>query len=172
MSGRAGTVPAMEDPAPQPPHRPTTSVRFQLTVDAHDPAAQARFWAPLLGYQLQPPPEGFTSWNAYWRSAGVPEDELGEVDEPESIVDPAGHGPRIWFQPVPEQKVVKNRLHLDVDVSEGRAVSMGARRAQVEQGVEQLCARGASVLRRTAAPEHDHYYVVMQDPEGNEFCVR
>jgi hypothetical protein len=162
----------MDEPSAADAHHPTTSVGFQITVDSLDPVAQARFWAPLLGYQLQPPPAGFASWNAYWRDVGVPEDELGEVDEPESIVDPAGHGPRIWFQPVPEHKVVKNRLHLDVDVSEGRSVPIATRREQVERGVEGLVVKGASVVRRTDDSEADHYYVVMQDPEGNEFCVR
>lgn len=77
-------------------------VTWQLTVDANDPARMARFWAPLLGYVPEPPPEGFDSWLAYYRSV-VPEEELS--GDPEDyvgrLVDPAGEGPRIWFQPVP-----------------------------------------------------------------------
>ncbi|MFF4198347.1 VOC family protein [Nonomuraea sp. NPDC001831] len=56
----------------------------------------------------------------------MPEDELGEGDCNDSIVDPEGHGPRIWFQQVPEAETVKNRLHLDVKV--------GGKRAPVRRG--------------------------------------
>jgi hypothetical protein len=63
---------------------------------------------------------GFQSWNAYWRSVGVSEADLDDArDAADSLVDPQGSGPRIWFQRVPEPKVVKNRLHLDLQVSGG-----------------------------------------------------
>lgn len=62
-----------------------------------------------------------TSWNAFWRSIGVPDDELPTSgDAADSIVDPDGTGPRIWFQRVPEVKTVKNRVHLDLQMSGGR----------------------------------------------------
>ena len=72
---------------------------FQLVIDCADPEPLARFWAAALGYELEPPPDGFASWDAYWRDLGVPEDELGTGAD--CIVDPGGRGPRIWFQVVP-----------------------------------------------------------------------
>jgi hypothetical protein len=53
------------------------AVSFQLVIDCADPEPLARFWAAALGYELEPPPAGFDSWDAYWRDVGVPEDELG-----------------------------------------------------------------------------------------------
>jgi hypothetical protein len=73
-------------------------VTWQLTIDSNDPARMARFWAPLLGYVPQLPPDGFDSWLAYYQSV-VPEEDLGgdPDDYIDRLVDPAGEGPRIWF---------------------------------------------------------------------------
>lgn len=79
---------------------------FQITIDCADPDRMARFWALALGYRLQEPPAPHGTWREYWVSVGVPEDEA--EDGYDSIVDPGGDGPRIWFQQVPEAKVVKN----------------------------------------------------------------
>ena len=145
---------------------------FQLVVDCPDPARLVRFWVEALHYRVEPPPGGHETWNAYWRSIGVPEDELDPTgDGSDSIVDPDGVGPRIWFQPVPEAKTVKNRLHLDLKVSGGRDVPLDVRRSRVDAEVERLVGLGASVLRVLSTEGLDHYGVVMQDPEGNEFCV-
>jgi len=54
---------------------------FQLVIDCADPGPLARFWAAALGYQLEPPPAGFATWDDYWREVGVPEDELGVGDD-------------------------------------------------------------------------------------------
>jgi hypothetical protein len=83
------------------------AVRFQLVIDCADPDLLARFWAAALGYELEPPPTGFASWDDYWRDVGVPEADLGIGAD--RIIDPDGGGPRIWFQVVPERKTVKNR---------------------------------------------------------------
>jgi hypothetical protein len=88
--------------------------RFQLVIDCADPDKLARFWAEALGYVFEPPPEGFATWDDYWRDFGLGEDDLGIGED--SIVDPDGHGPRIWCQIVPEGKTIKNRLHLDISV--------------------------------------------------------
>ncbi|GGS25850.1 hypothetical protein GCM10010252_76090 [Streptomyces aureoverticillatus] len=87
----------------------------QLTIDCSDPQRMVTFWAEALGYVPEPPPGGHASWRTYWAAAGVPEAELpaGAGDIPESIIDPAGRGPRMWFQQVPEPKVAKNRWHFD-----------------------------------------------------------
>jgi catechol 2,3-dioxygenase-like lactoylglutathione lyase family enzyme len=148
------------------------AVAFQVTVDCADPARQARFWAEALGYRIEDPPEGFATWRAYWLSIGVPPDELGEGDCSDSIVDPAGAGPRIWFQQVPEGKVVKNRIHFDVLVGGGRTVSLAIRKERVDAMADRLVQAGATRLPvREPDAGIDHYFVAMADPEGNEFDV-
>jgi hypothetical protein len=90
------------------------ATRMQVTIDCADPGRLARFWATALGYRLEEPPDGFARWQEYWVSRGLPPEEV--EDGYDSIVDPDGVGPRVWFQPVPEAKVVKNRVHLDYGV--------------------------------------------------------
>ena len=108
------------------------AVSFQLVIDCADPEPLARFWAAALGYELEPPPDGFASWDAYWRDVGVPEDELGTGAD--CIVDPGGRGPRIWFQVVPERKAAKTGCtSISVSVAaarfrSGRAGSASTRR--------------------------------------------
>ena len=104
-------------------------------------------------------------------SVGVPEEELGDGDCADRLVDPAGSGPAIWFQVVPEKKTLKNRLHLDVLVGGGRSVPVAVRRQRVDAEVEQLARLGATVLYKHDDGTVDHYAVTMADPEGNEFCV-
>jgi len=146
--------------------------KFQVTIDCADPGRLTRFWSTALEYQIQPPPDGFPTWNAFWRSIGVPEDELDDAnDASDSVVDPDGVGPRIWFQHVPEGKIVKNRVHLDVDVGGGRGVPLEERRQRVIAEAERLAAEGATRLRVLETEGMDHFGIVMQDPEGNEFCL-
>ena len=145
------------------------SVRFQLVIDCTDPDRLARFWAAALGYELAPAPAGFATWNDFYRALGLPEEEL--VDGADRISDPRGHGPSVWFHAVPEAKVVKNRLHLDIHASGDRADPFEVRKARVEAEAERLVALGAT---RTVVMQQegvDHYAVGMQDPEGNEFDV-
>src|SRR5258707_14924617 len=78
------------------------AVSFQLVIDCADPEPLVRFWAAALGYELEPPPDGFASWDAYWRDVGVPEDELGTGED--SIVDSDGRGPLSLSQWVPVRK--------------------------------------------------------------------
>ena len=75
-----------------------------------------------------------------------------------SSCDPSGPSGSLYFQPVPESKVVKNRLHLDLRPSG----SMAAEVARLEE-------LGATVVRRV--DEEGSFWTVMQDPEGNELCV-
>jgi hypothetical protein len=145
------------------------AVSYQLVIDCAAADPLARFWAEALHYVVEPPPTGFDSWDDYYRSLGVPEDELGMgVDR---ILDPNGEGPRIWFQVVPEQKSVKNRFHIDVRASAGRDQPLEARRELVEAEAERLAALGATRLRTSFQEGMDHYAVAMLDPEGNEFDV-
>jgi hypothetical protein len=145
------------------------ATRIQVTIDCADPGRLARFWAEALGYQLEEPPAGFGTWQAYWVSRGLPEEEV--EDGYDSIVDPERVGPRIWFQPVPEPKVVKNRVHLDLGVGGGRDVPLATRRQRVDAEADRLVGAGATRLRVLAEEAVDHYGVVLQDPEGNEFCL-
>ncbi len=75
------------------------ATRIQVTIDCADPDRLARFWTAALGYELAKPPDGSESWQAYWVGRGLAAEEI--EDGYFAIVDPAGMGPRIWFQPVP-----------------------------------------------------------------------
>lgn len=145
------------------------SAMYQITIDCADPDRMARFWAVALGYELQGPPDGFETWREYWLSVGVPEDEV--EDSFDSVVDPAGVKPRIWFQQVPEAKAGKNRLHFDLLVGGGRSVPIETRRERVVAESERLVAAGATERHRKDQPEYDHFFIGMADPEGNEFDV-
>jgi Glyoxalase-like domain len=122
-----------------------------------------------LRYELAPPPAGFATWDDYWRDVGVPEDELGIGED--RIIDPGGGGPLIWFQLVPEPKTVKNRLHIDIHASGGRALPIETRRRQVDAEARRLADLGATVTRVLHEEGLDHYGVAMKDPEGNEFDI-
>ena len=115
------------------------TAKYQLVIDCADPEPLARFWVAALGYEFEPPPDGYYNWDDYWRAVGVSEDELGlGLDR---IADPAGRGPRIWFQVVPEKKTLKNRLHLDITVSGGRANPIETRRPRRRRGAATGSAR-------------------------------
>jgi hypothetical protein len=144
-------------------------VRFQLVIDCADPDRLARFWAAALGYELARPPSGFATWDDYSRDLGVPDEELGLGED--RISDPDGHGPQIWFQVVPEAKAFKNRLHLDIHASGGRADPINTRRQRVDAEASRLVGLGATIVRVLHQEGLDHYAVAMTDPEGNEFDI-
>jgi hypothetical protein len=142
---------------------------FQLTIDANDPAMLARFWAQALGYQPAPPSEPETTWHAHYRARLA--DEATFEDR---LFDPDGLRPPIWFQQVPETRAGKNRVHLDLyPTGRDNALPMDRRIEIVEAKVADLVGQGALVERRTRYddPADPVYFVVMHDPEGNEFCV-
>ncbi|MBA3308985.1 MAG: VOC family protein [Nocardioidaceae bacterium] len=145
------------------------TANFQVCIDCADPDRLARFWASALGYELEPPPAGFASWDDYWRQVGVPEDELGGGAD--SIVDPDGQGPRLMFHIVPEGKTIKNRIHLDIHASGGRSVPIEVRRQRVDAEASRLADLGATRVRALQEEGLDHYAVAMRDPEGNEFDI-
>lgn len=140
---------------------------LQVTFDANDPARLAEFWIHALGYQIQPPPNDFDSWDDWARAMEIPEERWNDA---RAIVDPDGAGPRIFFQRVPEGKTAKNRVHLDVNAGGGHHVERRHKTEAVEAHVAALLDVGAVFLERFDR-EHE-YWVVMQDPEGNEFCVQ
>ena len=139
----------------------------QVTFDCGDPDRLARFWATALGYRVQDPPQGFASWQAWLAAQGIPEEDWNSAS---AVVDPDGIGPRIYFQRVPEGKMVKNRVHLDVNVGGGHGTPDEERRGRINAEVERLIGEGATRQREVA--ERGEYWVVMQDPEGNEFCLQ
>jgi catechol 2,3-dioxygenase-like lactoylglutathione lyase family enzyme len=145
----------------------TVGTPIQVVMDCADPARLSAFWAVALGYELQAPPEGFDSWEAFLASIGVPESEWNSRS---AVVDPAAEGPRLFFQRVPEAKTVKNRVHVDVNAGGGLEVADEERRARVAAKVDQLVTIGASVFKDFE--QSGEHWVVMQDPEGNEFCVQ
>jgi hypothetical protein len=71
----------------------------------------------------------------------------------------------------PRDKTVKNRLHLDVQVSGGRAVPIETRRQRVDAEARRLADLGATMVGVLSEEGIDHYGVTMQDPEGNEFDI-
>ncbi|GGX62380.1 VOC family protein [Streptomyces minutiscleroticus] len=148
-----------------------TTLHWKLVVDAADPHAQADFWAAALGYVVEDnsplverllasgavPPEATVEAHGRraWRdlaAARHPEDPYEEESG-------TGRGRRLLFQRVPEPKTVKNRLHIDVHTGAGRR----------DEEVARLEGLGASVLRHVKEPGGE--WVLMTDPEGNEFCV-
>ena len=86
-----------------------------------------------------------------------------------SIVDPDGVGPRIFFQRVPEPKTVKNRVHLDVRAGGTPQTPKEEREAKLDSEIQRLLGIGATQIREVK--EFGEHWVVMTDPEGNEFCV-
>jgi hypothetical protein len=123
-----------------------TSKFTELAIDCADPIGLARFWCSVLGYEVQDQDQddGIVTIG----SPLVPEgkNRLGPVS------------PALTFARVPEAKTVKNRLHIDVNPTDReqdeevrRLLDLGARHVDVGQG--------------------DVSWVVLADPEGNEFCV-
>lgn len=141
----------------------------QVVFDCADPGRLASFWAVALNYEVPGPPPGYETWEDLLRAMHVPEDQWNARS---AVEDPAGAGPRIFFQQVPEEKVVKNRMHLDIRVAM-RGGRPEERRAQIDAHVARLKEAGGSVVRVVEGDMVDptSYFVVMQDPEGNEFCV-
>jgi hypothetical protein len=148
---------------------------IQVTFDAHDPAALARFWASVLDYAIPGPPgvelppgaDPLAAWSKFLTRIGVP---ASEHNSRAAIEDPSGVGPRVFFQQVPEDKVVKNRVHLDVRAAPG--LSGDARMAALEAECARLLPLGATRVSRTdPAPPMELGLIVMMDPEGNEFCL-
>ena len=121
-----------------------------IVFDCARPSALARFWAEILGYRVRPYAEADI---ARLRSAGIADVE----DDPSVVIDPPGAGPTIWFDKVPEGKVVKNRVHLDVNLAS-------------REELDRLVRLGARVLRPFDVVPEDRW-AILADPEGNELCA-
>lgn len=143
------------------------SIAIQVTFDAADPAALAEFWAAALEYQMQPPPAGFATWDEFADANNIPPENRNDLA---AVVDPEGSGPRLLFQRVPERKTAKNRVHLDVNAGGGHDVEYVDRVDAVDRHVDSLLDLGATKVQ--VFGQRGEYWVVMNDPEGNEFCVQ
>ena len=141
-----------------------TVKRFQVTFDCAEPERVARFWCEVLGYVVPPPPEGFATRDDADRA--LPPERQGAAF---ACVDPEGVGPRLLFLRVPEGKVVKNRVHLDIRVGSGLVGE--ERLAVLEAECARLLALGAARVRLLRADDFTESCLVMQDVEGNEFCL-
>jgi catechol 2,3-dioxygenase-like lactoylglutathione lyase family enzyme len=151
------------------------SRHIQVTFDAHDPRALSSFWREVLAYVHPGPPgvdlpddaDPLAAWDDFLARIGVPEEQRTTRS---AIEDPDGRGPRLFFQRVPEGKVAKNRVHLDVRVAP--ELQGDERMAALEAECERLVALGATRVRRDEpAPPMSAGFIVMTDPEGNEFCL-
>lgn len=142
--------------------------QVQVTFDCADPAALASFWREVLGYAEEPPPEGHATWEEALEAFGVPRELWNSRS---ACRDPEGVGPRLFFQRVPEGKTAKNRVHLDVRTASD--LRGDERMAALETEAGRLVALGATRVQRfdPDSSPGEIGFVVMQDPEGNEFCL-
>jgi len=138
---------------------------IQVVFDAEDPVMLADFWALALGYVIQPPPDGFDSWDDWATAMGIPKENWNDA---RALVDPDAAGPRLFIQKVPEGKTAKNRVHLDVNV--GAGLTEDDRRIAVQNEAGRLAEAGGSIVG--PMEERGSYWIVMLDPGGNEFCVQ
>ncbi len=120
--------------------------QVQITFDCADPQRVARFWCEVLGYQLTP---STPEWAA--------------------CTDPGGVGPRLYFQRIPEGKVVKNRVHLDVRV--GTGLTGPERLAALQAECDRLITLGATHHQTQVSDDQNESCITMLDIEGNEFCL-
>lgn len=144
----------------------STSVvrQVQVTFDAADPERLAHFWSAVLGYVVPSPPDGYQTWTDF--DATLPAESQGRGP---GCIDPTGAGPRLFFQRVPEGKASKNRVHLDVRVGSG--LIGDERLAALQDESARLVQLGATQVRVMYADGVDESCIVMQDIEGNEFCL-
>ncbi|MES4888138.1 VOC family protein [Streptomyces sp. NPDC096012] len=154
-----------------PPEPTPAPLHWKLVIDAGDPHTQADFWAAALHYTAEDnsalierllelgtlPGEATVEYHG--RPAFRDLIAVRHPGDPYDLATGTGLGRRLLFQRVPEAKTGKNRLHLDLHPGEGLRA----------QEVARLEALGARVLREVK--EASGAWVVMADPEGNEFCV-
>ena len=144
----------------------STAFELHVVFDCADPDKLARFWMEALGGYDFPfgVPAGFASWDEWADANNIPVDQRNVG---RTLVDQDRDRPDIFFLQVPESKVAKNRVHLDIKVAPG--LDGEDRRTKIEEEAERLIALGASIAVRMDVP--DGFHLIMQDPEGNEFCL-
>ena len=137
---------------------------LQVAIDCEDPHALAAWWAEALGWEVETQDEAFIQSMLVQGMAqetdvrtfrGKRVWRMGTA-----INHPDGHRPRMLFQQVPELKTTKNRVHWDLRTATGEADP---------EAVERLIAMGAR--RIGEGHQGPSNWVILEDPEGNEFCV-
>jgi catechol 2,3-dioxygenase-like lactoylglutathione lyase family enzyme len=134
-----------------------------ITIDCADPQALSWFWADVFGY----PRAEWGEFGDELKRQGLTDEDLATRSIAE---DPTGEGPRFFFQKVPEAKVVKNRVHIDVRTNPERRATP----EEVDAEAERIVGLGATIVTKFDELWGDYpdYHYVMRDPEGNEFCVQ
>lgn len=135
-----------------------------ITFDCADPDRMATFWAAAIGYEKAVYPDDM---RRALLDSGLTEDDLAARALAE---DPAGVGPRLLFQRVPEGKQAKNRMHLDINVGHDKP----AEHQEIDAEVDRLVGLGATVTHKHdgAWGPYPEFHYIMADPEDNEFCVQ
>jgi hypothetical protein len=134
-------------------------IPLQITFDCADPPTLSEFWAAALGYRQDWQWDDATT--AWMREGGL---DAAAVGGRCAISDPEGVRPRLFFQRVTERKLAKNRLHLDLHVGNDNLDAEAQR-------LVQLGATVAHVAQHKFGPLPEERWIVMRDPEGNEFCL-
>ena len=106
--------------------------QLEIAIDALDIPAVLRFWRAVLDY-------------------------VNEPGSDDSIVDPRGQGPTVWFQQMDAPRPQRNRIHLDVSVPHDEA----------DARIKSTLAAGGTLVSDDAAPA----FWILADPEGNEACI-
>jgi hypothetical protein len=141
---------------------------IQVVFACEDPNRLAEFWAGALGYVIQPPPEGFASWDDFADSVGIPREKRNDLS---AVIDPDGNGPRFFFERY-DGGQPNQRVHIDVNsVGDGGDLADDQRRVRLAEERERLERLGA-VYKREATGLAGEIWIEMFDPEGNWFCVQ
>ena len=145
---------------------PAFDAAMQVVFDCEDPHRAARFWAAAIGYEIESNPDFIRKLLA---DGLVGDSDVVEVDgvlhfaDAVACNDPAGGRPRLLFQRVPEGKSAKNRCHIDIQLA--RDTTPEARAAEERRLI------GLGATRIGEGAQGAHTWVVLTDPEGNEFCL-
>lgn len=142
---------------------------IQVVIACQDPSRLSEFWAGALGYIVQPPPEGFETWDDFADEASIPEVRRNDIS---AIVDPEGIGPRMLFERY-DGGQPSRRLHIDINAvgGSGARLTDEKRRARLSEERARLETLGA-IYKREATGMAGEIWIEMFDPEGNWFCVQ
>ena len=139
------------------------ATRIQIVFAAKDPERLAAFWRTALNYDVEPPPPGYDTWEAFAADHDI---DLTAGSDIDSAIDPEGVGPRLLFErDTPRASGV---VHLDVNAAAGKPLA--ERKVLIDAEVERL--RRAGATKTKVVDREDQYWIEMEDPEGNWFCVQ
>jgi catechol 2,3-dioxygenase-like lactoylglutathione lyase family enzyme len=140
--------------------------RVQIVFACEDPDRVATFWAGVLGYVLQPPPEGYATWDDFADAVGIPPENRNDLS---ACVDPDGVGPRFLFERY-DGGTPNQRVHVDINALE-RGLTEEERSQHLEAERIRIEALGATFHREAHGMAGEHWYE-FHDPEGNWFCLQ